>query len=281
MQKYNTPEVNSNNEPAIEAKGSERWKYNAKQKSRCWEITINNYTDEEEDIFRREMSKYQFYKYQIEEGLEFGTEHIQGCVWHEPKIEARRIKNLFPRASFTPAKCEEALIKYCGKLMTRIRGPYTNGIEPIQGKRNDLESACETFKESGIDGVIKNHLEIYIKYSKGFENLTLKHIHNTPRTIAPHCTYVNGATFLQRNFDDVMNLILKKNVGLSIHIQDQDNPLWDGYEQQDVLVYLQNKEIKNISFMISRFPYPVKISYGTRQLNSPLIYFIDTQVIQC
>nr|WAE42395.1 MAG: replication associated protein [Cressdnaviricota sp.] len=284
MQKTKTPEVSSNNGTVT---GSGEWEYNektCKQTKRCWDIVINNFTNQDENVWNSEMSKYDYSEYQIEEGEEKYTLHLQGCVWHNNKIAAHRIKALFPRASFRPAKCEEALLKYCRKTFSRVRGPYEFGSRPHQGQRVDLEEACKTYKIEGIAGVLSKHLPTYIKYSKGFENLTMKHLHNNPRHIAPVCRYMfqELSPYLYNDkitFGDCMEKIENDCPNMSVHIQDDENPWWDGYEQQDVLVYIMSKPLKDLNYFTSRQVYKVKIHGGMRNLNSPVIYFIDSTKI--
>lgn len=138
-------------------------------KARCWEITINNFTEEEEETFRRHATECQYAIYQIEEG-EQGTPHIQGCVYY--KNARVWPKKLFPRAHINREKVKGALFRYCQKDETRVRGPYEFGEAPEQGERSDLKALKdEIVGGKSINEILMENPIMYHQYGRTLEKL--------------------------------------------------------------------------------------------------------------
>lgn len=262
------PEVDCNNNARIGP-----WTYNPNRRCRCWDIVIFQDITGSEMKWEEEMSKFDYSVYQIEKCPSSGREHIQGAVWHENKITASWIRNLFPSCSIRPSKCDVKLINYCKKEKSRIRGPYEYGERKPKGQgfQSRLEEACNEFHKNGITGVLDKYLDMYIKYNKGFDNITIKRL-NIPRSKKPKFYHLRG-TFLD-NMKTVMNVIDNKD-DKSYHIQDLSDPFWDGYKQQSTLVCLWTKNFKNIDWIMSEHPYLVSVKGGKIHLNSPLVFMLE------
>ena len=106
-----------------------------------------------------------------------GVPHIQGyikCKTSGLKYEAAKALYpfVFERCNFEQARANlTANIKYCTKERTRLMGPWTHNIESEQGKRNDLVNACDTLKKGGLDELIEEFPEVFVKYPQGFQKL--------------------------------------------------------------------------------------------------------------
>ena len=98
---------------------------NLKARLRMWFITINNYTTIEEDIIKNDDTKV--YVYQCEEGEE-KTPHIHAFLEYKNARFFGAMKKKYPRAHILSVRNREAVIKYCSKLDTRVRGFYSKGL---------------------------------------------------------------------------------------------------------------------------------------------------------
>lgn len=102
-------------------------------KCRNWCLTINNFTEEEEEMVK----KQEKYIYQEELGTE-NTKHLQILIWYKNAKHFNVIKRMFPRAHIEKCNNKKASEKYCCKTESRVRGPYSNYInfpkDPLKGK---------------------------------------------------------------------------------------------------------------------------------------------------
>lgn len=104
-----------------------------------------------------------------------GTLHLQGYVEFDKLKRLSAMKKINPKAHWEPRKGpQEKAIAYCRKKdETYVAGPWEKGTpsNTQQGKRNDLEAACETAKAEGIAAVIEQHPVQFVKYHKGLEKV--------------------------------------------------------------------------------------------------------------
>lgn len=126
----------------------------------CW--TINNPTEHgvtQEDI----LDTPDFVKYvvfQLEEGHN-GTPHFQGYAELTKRKSIGAIKNEWLGNAAHIEKMMSTRVKaraYAMKEDTRVEGPWEAGewVEGAgQGKRSDIDKACEIVREEGIKGVIE------------------------------------------------------------------------------------------------------------------------------
>ena len=107
---------------------------NPRNRARLYQVTINNPTAEEEKSFVHECMMRQWdYIFQIEKGAE-GTEHIQGMIGYKNQIKWVVVKEAFPRAHLEFVRGKKAMIAYCQKAETRVRGPFSNKPEWLEAK---------------------------------------------------------------------------------------------------------------------------------------------------
>ncbi len=103
---------------------------NLKTRLRMWFITINNYTEAEENFIKNDDTK--IYVYQCEEGEE-KTPHIHAFLEYRNARFFSAMKLKYPRAHILKVRSKEAVIRYCSKLDTRVRGFYSKGLpKPIK-----------------------------------------------------------------------------------------------------------------------------------------------------
>lgn len=130
---------------------------------RAWCFTLNNpgEGDDPKDW------KVQYVVWQKEEGKD-GTPHFQGYVELDKVARLSAMKKINGRAHWEPrGGTQKQAIDYVKKEDTRIDGPWELGDKKEQGKRSDLDMACQTASEEGIAAVRREHPTEFAKYHKG------------------------------------------------------------------------------------------------------------------
>lgn len=119
--------------------------------SRChwWSFTLNNPTPEEKAKIEQWVSKEMctYVKYQEEQGAE-GTRHYQGCCRFTNQVRMSSCRLLLSRAHWEAVKHVAKMLNYCGKVDSRVAGPFEFGANVIhQGKRTDLEDVKQAIDD--------------------------------------------------------------------------------------------------------------------------------------
>jgi len=96
---------------------------------------------------------------------EGGTPHLQFCLTFRTGKRLSGMKKLLPRAHLEVPRFLEESRKYCKK-----EGNFVEIGDGSQGKRTDLELACELSKVSMLK-VAEEMPVMYVKYHKGFQAL--------------------------------------------------------------------------------------------------------------
>lgn len=139
-----------------------------KMSSANWVFTLNNPVISDKPL---EWEGVKWIKYQKEKG-ESGTVHFQGYLIMEKKVRLSAMKKVHPRAAWYVRKgTHKQASEYVEKKDTRIEGPWEGGDPPQQGKRTDLDAACQVAAEQGLDALIEEHPTEYAKYHKGLEKI--------------------------------------------------------------------------------------------------------------
>ncbi len=142
---------------------------------RNWCFTLNNPDDTLVEDDPHTWSA-QYVVWQKEKGKD-GTLHLQGYCELEKLSRLSAMKKINPRAHWEPRKGnQEQAINYCKKKdETYVEGPWEIGEKKEQGKRTDLDEACDVAKEEGLDAVIETHPSTYTKYHGGLEKIANYH----------------------------------------------------------------------------------------------------------
>ena len=139
--------------------------------SRGWMFTINN--PQEEDIPTLEWKNAKYIVYQKEVG-ENGTEHFQGYLYLKCVARLSALKKLNSRAHWEQRRgSHDQARAYCIKEDSRVDGPWELGVEPKQGKRNDIHEmvqACRDLKKPLIE-IVEEHPVAYVKYHKAVDKI--------------------------------------------------------------------------------------------------------------
>jgi len=187
-------------------------------------FTLNNYTQDEYDfLINNEMFSYMIIGKEI--GDE-GTPHLQGyaCLKNRMRFNALK-KQLGDRIHFEPRKgTHDQARTYCMK-----DGDYNEvGEAPRQGKRTDLENACQLIKDGkGLASVANEFPTVVAKYGRGLRDLAIllhqPYDHTSVRGIWIYGPPGTGKSHSARKFDP--NAYLKAQ-----------NKWWDGYDGQQTVV---------------------------------------------
>lgn len=143
-------------------------------------FTINNPTEEDKAQVEslKDLPHFKYLIYQLEEG-ENKTPHYQGYVQYSQPQAYKVTTDVLKRgrvvsAAGTPQQNQ----RYCSKNEGRLDGPWEYGDVPTQGKRTDLDAACEILKSGGtLKRVAEESPSVFVKYYKGLEALRTV-IHN-------------------------------------------------------------------------------------------------------
>lgn len=119
----------------------------ARNRSRTWVFTLNNYTEDELSQCLN-VSGVVAYAMQEESGHDEKTPHIQGYLEFKNQIDFNTIKKLLPRAHIEKCKDKKASIAYCTKEDTRTGRVFTKGVKIIQEVRDPIIEPREWQQEA-------------------------------------------------------------------------------------------------------------------------------------
>jgi len=156
--------------------------------STCWCFTWNNptLTPEQFQSAIADSWNAQYCIFQPEQGMETHTPHFQGYVEWPSKQRKRltAVRKLLPTAHWEPRiGTREQARAYCmpqdlaGKAKDGVVGQYVEvGVWNVvaQGKRNDLDAAVDTLRESGWSAMVDQHPTTFVKFSRGLGALALE-----------------------------------------------------------------------------------------------------------
>lgn len=186
-------------------------------------FTLNNYTQDEYDFIVHGT----WYRYMIigKEIGDSGTPHLQGYAVLDKRYRLNALKKLVGDRVHLEARkgTHNQAREYCMKDNDFCEF----GVEPEQGKRNDLKNACELVKKDGAQAVAELMPELYVKYHRGLKELELaiqpKYDHVSVRGIWIFGSPGTGKSHAARHFDP--NAYIKAQ-----------NKWWDGYNGQQCVI---------------------------------------------
>ncbi len=88
-------------------------------RSRCWSLTINNYTEKDLTQLHTVFEICDDFACQ-EEKSKSGTPHIQGYIYFRNDKAESVVRKMIPRGHWEPARKPIALKQYCSKAATRV-----------------------------------------------------------------------------------------------------------------------------------------------------------------
>lgn len=261
---------------------------------RAWLFTVNNYdaTTLASIVECAEASGLLYYLcYGLEVAPSTGTPHVQGFLTlKKPQRTPRGIKKYLEEYSFSqiahfsraeadgrsPKKVKEDNRAYCAKTRDCDEIPnevfYENPAESDQGRRSDLETACDTLRSGGLRQVALDHPVPFIKYHGGFR--ALGEVHYTPRDpeVQPSIWWWYGPTGTGKT---ATAFRFAKDNSLSIWKSSKDLTWWQGYTQQQICLIDDFRKdfckFHTLLTILDRYPHSVEVKGSSVPLNSPYI----------
>lgn len=224
--------------------------------------TLNNYTPEEEALYRAIDATYHTAGREIGEE---GTPHLQGYAEFANSRPWAWIHKRFPRAHVEKrAGTAAQAIAYCHK-----DGDFWEIGEPKkQGKRSDLDE-IKTALADGVDmlTIADSHFGDFCRYHKSFSlyrQLLAKH-----RTEPPKAVWLWGRTGVGKT--------RRATTSHSSFYMKPDSKWWDGYEQQEAIIIDDWRPnhwlcLAGLLTLTDRYPYQGEVKSGFVKINSPYIY---------
>lgn len=159
---------------------------------RTWDFTLNNYTEEEVALFTRWASDVNKMTVSKEVG-DTGTPHLQGRITFKRMYRMAALKKQVPRAHWEVTKASADHL-YVMKVGSEVIVQVDNRA---QGKRSDLDDACDLVKKSigatrPLKELAKQMPKTYVRFHKGFEALANELVED--RTEVPTVTVLYGPT---------------------------------------------------------------------------------------
>lgn len=168
-------------------------------------------------------------------------------------------------------------IKYCSKLETRIKGPWSFGEQKEPGKRNDLETVKNMLKNGDkLEKINEECTETYIKYSKGIkESKFLFDKQKSKQIRIQDVTLIYGEAGVGKS-KEVWELT--KGMEDTYKLDTEGSNLWfDGYDGEKTL-WIDEFDGSGISLtyflkMLDIYPLrlPIKGNYTFAQWNKIII----------
>lgn len=141
------------------------------------ELSNDEYTDICQGLQTTIEAFAPFAKFQVEEGEATQRRHVQIVLKLKERKRINQVRELscFPRRFFKPGHWESVkdipkAIEYCGKMETRIVGPFLVGEEPTvtRGKRTDLDEVAAAVRDGAQDlEIIQDHPGTFARYFRG------------------------------------------------------------------------------------------------------------------
>lgn len=192
------------------------------KKSRKFQLTINNPTEEDGTKIKAIICQYCIYCY--EEAPKTGTKHVHVFIYYRTQKTWKDLKDLFPVAHIEVCK---GSIKENIAYIKKHGNWKEYGECPQQGRRCDIEDLCEKInKGADLYQIAQEMPSMIVKYSKGIEKLiSIRMIH---RSEGPIVTWYWGPTGVGKTRTACQT-------GASVYIKDHTQ-WWDGYKQQETIV---------------------------------------------
>lgn len=211
------------------------------------------------------LPKIQYIVIGLEKCPSTGRMHLQGYCELEEQLRMSSIKKLFDDSGIhieqRRGTAKEAA-DYCKK-----DGDYLEaGTPKAQGKRTDLEEACQLILErKSMKEVANNNPSVYVKYHKGLQ--ALKNVQFEHRTDKPtvHWRWGLAGTGKTRYCVDTH----------PCHYIKDGTQWWDGYEQQEAIIiddFDGRWPYRDLLRLLDRYQYQGQTKGGYVKINSPFIY---------
>lgn len=233
----------------------------AQKTSRTWSFTLNN--PQELDL-PKSWPKVSYCVWQLEEGKE-KTPHLQGTVKFEQVMRLSALKKVCNEAHWEVTRSENGSIAYCQKEEGRLKGPWTLGVPPSQGKRSDLEAVqLQLDAGAAMKDVYAANFQASCKYYRFFKEYA--RVITEPRNFQTECIVYYGETGAGKS--------------RKCH-EDHPGAYWlsqgkwfDDYDRHEVVVIDEFYGWLPFSFLfrlLDRYPMTVETKGGSTQFIAKLV----------
>lgn len=197
-------------------------------RSRAWCFTVNNYTENDEELLRATAQDAVYMVFGRERG-ESGTPHLQGYVYFGTLKSARRIRTLLPSGAHHERAKGNSLqnFQYCSK-----EGDFEEFGERPKTNAEKGEAEQERWKvarECAIAGSLEDvPSDIYVRYYRALKEIRKDHM-GRPEELDGVCgvwLYGDAGTGKSR-------YAAQEYPG---HYMKMPNKWWDGYQGEDNVV---------------------------------------------
>lgn len=131
-----------------------------------WEFTLNNYTDEDLEIFTRWSKDCKGMWISKEVAPETGTPHLQGrVIWSAAKRFAA-VKKLHGECHWEPSK----QVKDHTYIFKKGSEVFIDIDNRKQGRRTDLEECCKQLETRPFKEVMREYPTLHVRYGKGLRD---------------------------------------------------------------------------------------------------------------
>lgn len=127
-------------------------------RARNWCFTLNNPSEEELynlHTILPQAREFRFIVFQLEQGLDGATPHVQGYIEFNCQLRLNAAKRLISQRAHLEVRrgSQQQAIAYCEKQETRLEGPWRYGEpqEGRQGQRSDLLALKSALDEGSTD----------------------------------------------------------------------------------------------------------------------------------
>lgn len=230
-------------------------------KSRAFQFTWNNYTDDDVEYLKGQSFRYLIFG---REKGESGTPHLQGMiVFENPRsFESIRKKIFLEKAHLEVARSQQALMKYNKK-----EGDWEEyGNPPEQGRRYDIEEMVDMVKGgSKAKQLWEHNSTLMLQYNKAFERCRYDMMED--REEPPKVFWFYGGTGTgktRKAFEYCESRYIKDGT-----------MWWDGYSQQKAIIiddFDGHWPYRDLLRLLDRYPYSGQVKGGYVKINSPFIF---------
>jgi len=190
-------------------------------------VTINNYTEEHENLFKGDQFEYAVFGREIAPTTK--TPHLQGYVHYKKKVRASKVQSDFPGGHITPANGSPKANKaYCTK-----EGDFQEfGTPPKTGSQAGGESNGKKWLEAKTQAINGNIEDID-------PQIYVCHYNTLKRIKSDHATKVPSIEILENEWHYGPTGTGKSRTVRELYpnafIKDA-NKWWDGYNGEDVVI---------------------------------------------
>lgn len=241
----------------------------AKQRSRNWAFTFNNYTQAHKDVFDEVPCSYIIYG---EEVGEQGTPHLQGTIIFETVKSFKQVKTALIFQSVHVEICRDVFksIAYCkkeGKFTERGEAPLT----PKEKGQKEKERWADILYFAQMGQLHKIDPKIQVTHARSLDfiakqALNARVLNDTEMKHVWCC----GKTGTGKSRD-----VREKYKGMA-YFKIAANKWWDGYRDQQVAIIedldkTHDYQAYNLKLWADRYPFPAEVKGAQVMIRPDLI----------